>query len=101
MLAEFSVVPIGVGESVSRYVSECVRIVDESGLDYRVNPMGTVVEGEFDEVMSVISACHKRVASMCLRVETTIRIDDRKGSSGAICSKVESVEKKVGKRLKK
>jgi uncharacterized protein (TIGR00106 family) len=101
MLAEFTVVPIGDGEGVSRHVAECVRIVDESGLDYRVNPMGTVIEGGFDEVMSVICACHKKVAGTCARVETIIRIDDRKGVDHAIRSKIESVEDKLGKRLKK
>lgn len=101
MLAEFSIVPIGAGESVSVYVSECIRIVDESDLDYRLNPMGTVVEGEYDEVMAVISSCHKKVAGMCDRVITTIRIDDRKGAVDTIRSKVESVERKSGKKAEK
>ncbi|UCE80274.1 MAG: MTH1187 family thiamine-binding protein [Methanobacteriota archaeon] len=101
MLAEFSIIPVGTGESVSAYVSECLRIVDGSGLDYRLNPMGTVIEGEFDEVMTVISSCHKKVAGMCDRVVTTIRIDDRKGADDALHSKIDSVEEKVGKRLKK
>ncbi|UCE45118.1 MAG: MTH1187 family thiamine-binding protein [Methanobacteriota archaeon] len=101
MLAEFSVVPIGAGESVSAYVSECIRIVEASGLEYRLNPMGTVIEGDFDEVMAVISTCHKRVTDMCDRVLTTIRIDDRKGVVSAIASKIESVETKMGKKVKK
>ena len=100
MLAEFSIVPVGVGESVSIYVAECMKIVEESGLSYRLNPMGTVVEGEYEEVMAVISACHMRVAGMCDRVLTTIRIDDRKGADDALRSKIESVEEKLGKRLK-
>jgi uncharacterized protein (TIGR00106 family) len=101
MLAEFSVVPIGQGESVSQYVAECLRIVDGSGVRYRLNPMGTILEGEFDEVMSVIARCHKAVTSSCPRVVTTIRIDDRRGAHDALRSKVESVERKVGKELKR
>ena len=58
MLAEFSITPVGAGESVSRYVAKCLKIVEESGLDYKMNPMGTVVEGDFDEVISLISRCH-------------------------------------------
>ncbi len=100
-MAEFAVVPIGEGESVSSHVADCVRIVDGSGLDYLLTPMGTIVEGEFDEVMSVISACHKKVAGTCARVDTNIRIDDRKGVDHAIRSKTESVERKMGKRLKR
>lgn len=97
MLAEFSVVPIGVGDSLSAYVAECVEIVKGSGLDYRLHPMGTVVEGEFDEVMAVVSACHKRIAGMCPRVITTVRIDDRRGAEDALESKVRSVQAKLEK----
>ena len=100
MLAEFSIVPVGAGESVSEYVAECLKIVEASGLDYRLNPMGTVVEGEYEQVMTVISSCHKKIAGKCDRVITTIRIDDRRDAVDALRSKVKSVEEKVGKRLK-
>ena len=101
MIAEFSVVPIGKGESISQYVAECLKIVDSSGLDYRINPMGTVIEWDFDSVMAVIRRCHERVMELCPRVMTTIKIDDRKGSKGMLDSKVRSVEQKLGKSLKK
>lgn len=95
MLAEFSVVPIGKGESVSQYVAECVRIVERSGLPYRLNPMGTVVEGDYDAVMVVVRDCHMKVMSMATRVITTVKMDDRKGVEGAIDRKVESVLKRL------
>lgn len=101
MIAEFSIVPIGKGVSLSDYVADCLRIVDESGLDYKVNPMGTVVEGELDEVMEVIVRCHRAVLERCERVETLIKIDDRKSVKGAILSKIESLERKIGKELRK
>jgi len=101
MLAEFSVVPIGSGESVSQYVAECMRIVEKSGLDYRINPMGTVLEGDFDEVMAVVRECHMRVMELCPRVITSIKIDDRRGRKGMLDAKVRSVEEKLGLRLKK
>ena len=99
-MAEFSITPIGVGESVSEYVAECLKIVADSGLDYRINPMGTVVEGGFDEVMAVIVRCHKAVRKSCRRVSTVIKIDDREGAKGSISRKIESVEKKLGRRLR-
>ncbi|MFH1579927.1 MAG: MTH1187 family thiamine-binding protein [Thermoplasmatota archaeon] len=101
MLAEFSVVPIGKGESVSQYVAECLKIVEASGIAYKLNPMGTVLEGDYDAVMAVIRACHVRVMGICPRVMTTVRIDDRKGVQNALEKKIASVEKKVGKELKK
>ena len=97
MLVEFSVVPIGKGESLSVYVAECVRIVKASGLEYRLCPMGTVIEGDFDEAMAVVSACHKRVAEMSPRVITSIKIDDRRGAKNAIDSKIRSVEGRMEK----
>lgn len=99
MLAEFSVVPIGKGESVGQYVAECLKIVDSSGLPYRFNPMGTVLEGDYDAVMSVIRACHMRVMELCPRAITSVKIDDRKGASGMIDGKIESVERRLGRQL--
>ena len=100
-MAEFSVVPIGKGESVSQYVAECIKIVESSGIAYKINPMGTVLEGDYDTVMAAIRMCHLRVKELCPRVITTIRIDDRKGVQNALQRKITSVEEKVGKELKK
>ena len=99
MLVEFSIVPIGMGESVSQYVAECMKIVEDSSLRYKINPMGTVVEGEYDEVMALVKRCHMKVIEMCPRVITTIKIDDRKGAKGTIDKKIQSVEQKLGKKL--
>src|SRR5213594_5041071 len=99
-IAEFSITPIGKGVSVGKYVARCVDIVDRSGLGYRLNPMGTVVEGPFDEVLSLIARCHKAVAKDCERVSTIIKIDDRKGASGELDGKVRRVEAAVGRKLR-
>lgn len=101
MLAEFSVVPLGKGESVSQYVAECMKIVVSSGIGYRINPMATVLEGDYDKVMGVIRACHMRVMEMSDRVITSVKIDDRRGGKDMLTSKIASVEKKLGKELKK
>jgi uncharacterized protein (TIGR00106 family) len=101
MLVEFSVVPLGMGESVSQYVAECMKMVEASGLTYKINPMGTVVEGEYDEVMALIKRCHARIMEMSPRVITTVKIDDRRGAKGMIDKKVHSVEQKLRKKLKK
>jgi len=100
MLAEFSITPIGKGTSVSKYVARCLDLVDRSGLDYRLNPMGTVVEGPFDEVLALIARCHKAVAKDCARVSTIIKIDDRKGARGQLEAKVRRVEAALGRRLR-
>ena len=99
-LAEFSIAPTGKGTSVSEYVARCLDLVDRSGLAYRLNPMGTVVEGPLDEVMALILRCHKAVARDCERVSTIIKIDDRKGTSDRIDEKVRKVERLVGRKLR-
>lgn len=101
MVVEFSIIPIGAGVSTSAEVAKVVKLVDESGLDYRLNPMGTVVEGDWDEVMALIGKCHRLVAGDVERVLTSITIDDRKGRTGRITGKVESVERIIGRAAKK
>jgi uncharacterized protein (TIGR00106 family) len=101
MLAEFSIVPIGVGSSIGDRLAEALKIVDASGLPYKVNPMGTVVEGEWDEIMKLIKKCHKTLMKTGERALTTISIDDRTGKPNRIDEKVKSIEKRIGKSLKK
>lgn len=101
MLIEFSIIPIGAGSSIGDRLAEVLKIIDESKLPYKVNPMGTVVEGEWDEVMNLVKKCHDSVMKTGERSVTTISIDDRKGKPDRIEEKVKSVERRIGKSLKK
>ena len=101
MLAEFSIVPLGAGSSIGEHVAEVLRIVDASGLPYKMNPMGTVVEGDWENIMKLIRKCHKTVMKNQERVVTTITIDDRKGTMSRIDQKIASVERRIGKSLRK
>lgn len=104
MLAELEIIPIGTqSASLSGVLAEVALLIDRSGLDYRVGPMGTVVEGDWDRVMVLAKQCHQAVLASSGRVMTTIRIDDRKDKpgTGRIIQKVQSLEAKVGKPLRK
>jgi uncharacterized protein (TIGR00106 family) len=101
MLIEFSIVPVGSGSSIGDRLAEVLKIVDESGLPYKINPMGTVVEGEWDELLSLVKKCHQTVTKKEERVLTTISVDDRKGKPNRLDEKVKSVERRLGKQLKK
>jgi len=83
---------------LNEYVAECVRIVDQSGLKYQLTPMATIVEGELDDVMEVVKACHRKVREMSHRVVTTVELDDRAGARNAMEEKVRSVERKLARR---
>lgn len=84
---------------MSQAVSEILRIVDESGLPYEFHSMGTVVEGNWDEVMRLIAVCHRKLLETNPRVSTQIRIDDCPGRTGRLRGKVQSVEAVLGKKL--
>ena len=99
VLLEFSMSPLDKGASLSPYVARSLDIIDKSGLPYQLTPMGTIVEGEWDEVMALVTACYKRMSEDCERISTSIRIDYRAGKSGRLKSKVRAIEGKLGRTL--
>lgn len=101
MLLEFSMSPLGKGESVGAEVARSLDIIDRSGIPYRLNPMGTVLEGEWDEVMGVVRRCFEEMSRDCDRVTCTIKLDWRRGATGRLESKVTSVERQLGRELRK
>jgi uncharacterized protein YqgV (UPF0045/DUF77 family) len=78
VLLEFSMSPFGKGESLSPYVARSLDIIDRSGLPYQLTPMGTILEGEWNEV---------------------IKIDYRAGRGGRMQTKIEAIEDKLGRKL--
>lgn len=100
VLLEFSMTPLDKGESVSKYVARSIDIIDRSGLAYRLTPMGTILEGEWDEVMKVVRDCHEAIRVDCRRISTSIRVDYREGPAGRIEAKVKAIEEKLGRKLK-
>jgi len=101
LLTEFSLTPLDKGESVSAYVSRSIDIIDTSGLPYKLGPMGTCVEGEWDQVFGLIKACFNRMSQDCNRISIAVKVDYRKGKTGRLEAKIESVEKKLGREVKK
>ncbi len=101
MLLEFSTFPIGSGESLSGDVAGVIRIIEESGLPHKTHAMGTVVEGDWDDLMGLVKKCHFALAASHARVETRIVIDDRKGASGRLKGKIDSLERHLGHEIEK
>jgi uncharacterized protein (TIGR00106 family) len=99
VLLEFSIYPLDKGESVGEYVARCLDIIDRSGLPYRLNAMGTVLEGDYDEVMDVVRQCFEKLAEDCHRIECVIKLDYRKGGTHRLDGKIASIEKKLGREL--
>jgi len=99
-LMEFSMIPLDKGSSFSRYVADILKIVDESGLDYRLNPMGTVVEGDWNDLLTLLTRCFRSLEKESERISLQVKFDHRKGVFGALESKIQSVKKKAGRSLK-
>src|SRR5258707_3071675 len=93
MLVAFSVTPLEVGEDVAEYVADAVRVVRDSGLPNRTDAMFTTVEGDWDEVMDVVRRAVDAVAAKAPRVSLTLKADVRPGVTGALESKVETLER--------
>jgi uncharacterized protein (TIGR00106 family) len=87
--------PTDKGQSVSPYVARVVKIIEQSGLPYDLHSMGTCVEGEWDEVMSVTGRCFKELERDCDRIYLAFTADYRKGASGRMKSKIASVQEKL------
>ncbi|MCG3136371.1 MAG: hypothetical protein HJJLKODD_00200 [Phycisphaerae bacterium] len=100
-LVEFSMSPLGQGESVSQYIARSLELIDRSGLDYRLNPMGTIVEGEWAEAFAVIQQCFEWMSVDCDRISCTIKVDWRRGHTGRLESKIKKVENILSRELKK
>lgn len=95
MIAEFSIVPIGVGESLSAHVAQAFEIIEASGVAHEHHAMGTNLEGDWDEVMDVIKACRDRLLETSHRVSLSIKIDDRVGVSDGLQRKVASAQRRI------
>ncbi|MCK5585154.1 MTH1187 family thiamine-binding protein [Candidatus Bipolaricaulota bacterium] len=95
MIVEFSIIPVGKGESLSPYVAEAFKIIEASGVAYEHHAMGTNLEGDWDKVMAVIKACRDRLLESSDRVSLSIKIDDRKGATDSITKKVRSAQQKM------
>jgi uncharacterized protein (TIGR00106 family) len=96
VMADICIVPIGVGISLSEYVAACERVLRDADLRANLHAFGTNVEGEWDQVMDALRACHEAVHAMgAPRVHTTIRMGTRTDREQTLADKVESVEKRL------
>jgi uncharacterized protein (TIGR00106 family) len=92
-IADVCIIPLGVGASVSKQVTECERILRESGLKTKLHAYGTNVEGEWDEVMAAVKRCHEALHAMGVpRISTNIRIGTRTDKPQTMEDKVNKVE---------
>lgn len=99
MLAELQFVTVGSGEEQKELIAKTVDIIEKSELDYQLTAMGTLVEGDWEEIMTLVSKCQAVLLKESDRVISDISIDDRKGESNRLRGKVLEIEYALGRGL--
>ena len=96
VIADLCVVPMGVGVSVSKYVTACEKVLKEAGLETKLHAYGTNIEGDWDTVFAAIRRCHEVVHEMgAPRITTTLKFGTRVDRTQTIADKVTSVQKQL------
>ncbi len=96
VIVDFCIVPLGTGLSLSPYIAECQKILEQQGLDYQMHAYGTNIEGEWEAVMAAIKQCHARVHEMgAPRITSTLKLGTRVDRNQTMADKIASVEEKL------
>ncbi len=95
VIVDFAIFPMDKGESLSPYVARAIKVINESGLPHKLHPMGSCIEGEWEEVIGVVTRCLKEMEKDCNRINVNFKADYRKGEPGRMDRKIESVESKL------
>jgi len=96
VLIDVSIVPLGVGLSLSRYVAACEQVFKDAGLKTVLHAYGTNVEGEWDEVFGAVKKCHETLHAMGTpRISTNLRLGTRTDREQTMEEKVQSVRDKL------
>ena len=101
VLLEFAMFPTDKGDSVSEYVSEIIKMIKNSGFDYKLTAMGTIIETEtLEEALGIVNRSYQVLEPNSKRVYSSIKLDIRKEKSNRLETKIKSIESKIG-RVKK
>ena len=96
VMIDICIVPLGVGVSVSEYVTACQKVLQKSGLKHQMHAYGTNVEGDWDEVMAAVKQCHEVVHDMgAPRITSSMRLGTRTDREQTMDDKIQSVQEKL------
>jgi uncharacterized protein (TIGR00106 family) len=97
VIADFSLIPLGVGVSVSKYVAACHEVFESAGLHTKLHGYGTNIEGEWDDVFAAVKACHEKIHAMgAPRISSSLKFGTRTDKSQSFDDKIASVQDKLG-----
>ncbi len=104
VLMEFAMFPTSEecrsGSGVSKQVSKVIDMIDKSGYNYKLTPMGTIVETEkIKDALKLVEDAYE-VLEDCDRVYSVVKFDIRKSKKNRMTQKINSVEKELGFEVK-
>ncbi len=94
-IASLAIFPTSEGASVSRYVKEVIRIIEDSGLENQTGGMNTTIESpDLDSLFRIIQKAHDKLADMGVsRIRIEMSVDHRLDKEGSISQKLKSLKK--------
>ncbi len=96
VIADVTIIPIGVGVSLSKYIAACERVFTDAGLKTHLHAYGTNLEGDWETVFAAIKRCHEVLHAMGTpRISTQIKVGTRSDRAQTMDEKVQSVEDKL------
>jgi uncharacterized protein YqgV (UPF0045/DUF77 family) len=85
MLLELSVQPKGKGRNANDIPADLAKIIDSCGLYHQAKNRGTVLEGNWDQLMAVAKKCHDVALKSSAQIVTVMRAVD--GTAVDPCAK--------------
>ena len=95
IIADFQIIPIGAGTSLSQHIAECEKILEKFELKIVLHTMGTNIEGEWNEVLAAVKQCHEEMHKKGVqRLMTSLKLSSRIDHQQSIQSRIDSVKRK-------
>ena len=96
VIADFSIMPIGLGTtSMGKYIGEAISEMSRvEGIRCEITAMGTILEAEkLETILEAVRTAHGAVSKLGVkRIESTLRIDDRKDKPRTMEDKLEAIK---------
>jgi len=96
IIASFAIFPTSEGASVSQYVKEVIKIIENSGLKSYTGGMSTTIEApDLESLFKVIEKCHDKLVDMNVkRIHVDLHIDHRLDKESSVVKKLQALGKK-------
>ncbi|MCB9670299.1 MAG: MTH1187 family thiamine-binding protein [Alphaproteobacteria bacterium] len=92
VIADLCLIPLGVGPDVAPYIAACQEVLASRGLDHTLHATGTTIEGEWDDVLAGVRACHERVHALgAARIHSTLSLGTRPGDDRPASARIDRV----------